>query len=181
MIKKGDQIRIIEKLDEYTTEYEIGDQFVVDGIWYGGVHIIGKTGVPISLEEKEFEKIEPEMGKEKSEKKNTKNVIFHMNEEQRFSMVYANIQNMLDFYNEKKEALKVELLINGEAIKMLKESEKRELLLQLKKEGITIAICKNSMTGHGISEEEGQEFLVIPAGVVELAEKQWEGYAYIRP
>ena len=44
------RIRIIKKNDEYTSEYDIGDIFEVEGTWYGGVHITGKTGVPETSE-----------------------------------------------------------------------------------------------------------------------------------
>ena len=35
------RIRIIKKNDEYSSEYEIGDIFEIQGTWYGGVHITG--------------------------------------------------------------------------------------------------------------------------------------------
>ena len=43
------KIKIIKKNDEYSSEYQIGDTFKIEGTWYGGVHIIGKTGAPVSL------------------------------------------------------------------------------------------------------------------------------------
>ncbi len=48
------QIRIIKKNDDYSSEYEIGDLFPVEGTWYGGVHIKGRTGVPVSLDREEY-------------------------------------------------------------------------------------------------------------------------------
>ena len=48
------KIRIIKKNDEYNSENQIGDIFDVAGTWYGGVHIIGKTGVPVSLDKEEY-------------------------------------------------------------------------------------------------------------------------------
>lgn len=56
------KIRIIKKNDEYNSEYQIGDIFDVAGTWYGGVHIIGKTGVPVSLDKEEYTELslEPE-------------------------------------------------------------------------------------------------------------------------
>ena len=36
------KIKIIKKNDEYSSEYQIGDTFKIEGTWYGGVHIIGK-------------------------------------------------------------------------------------------------------------------------------------------
>ena len=38
------KIKIIKKNDEYSSEYQIGDTFKIEGTWYGGVHIIAKTG-----------------------------------------------------------------------------------------------------------------------------------------
>lgn len=49
-----EKIRIIKKNDAYSSEYEVGDIFSVEGTWYGGVHILGKTGVPISLDQEEY-------------------------------------------------------------------------------------------------------------------------------
>ena len=64
-------VKIIKKNNEYTSEYDIGDIFPVDGTWYGGVHITGKTGVPISLDKDEYielgaESLAPEMVEEKA-------------------------------------------------------------------------------------------------------------------
>lgn len=48
------KIKIIKKNDEYTQEYDIDDIFETTGTWYGGVHITGKTGVPVSLDKDEY-------------------------------------------------------------------------------------------------------------------------------
>lgn len=48
------KIKIIKKNDEYSSEYQIGDTFKIEGTWYGGVHIIGKTGAPVSLDKDEY-------------------------------------------------------------------------------------------------------------------------------
>ena len=49
-----DKIKIIKKNDEYSSEYQIGDTFKIEGTWNGGVHIIGKTGAPVSLDKDEY-------------------------------------------------------------------------------------------------------------------------------
>ena len=54
------KIKIIKKNDDYSSEYDIGDIFTVTGTWYGGVHITGKTGVPVSLDKDEYEELKPE-------------------------------------------------------------------------------------------------------------------------
>lgn len=54
------KIRIIKKNDEYTSEYGIGDIFEITGTWYGGVHIKGKSGIPISLDQDEYVELDGE-------------------------------------------------------------------------------------------------------------------------
>ena len=54
------RIRIIKKNDEYTSEYDIGDIFEVEGTWYGGVHITGKSGIPVSLDKDEYMELDTE-------------------------------------------------------------------------------------------------------------------------
>lgn len=39
-------------------EYEVGDVFEVEGTWYGGVHISGRTGIPVSLDKDEYVELE---------------------------------------------------------------------------------------------------------------------------
>lgn len=54
------KVKIIKKNNEYSLEYEVGDILEVTGTWYGGVHVAGKTGVPISLDKGEYEEMEEE-------------------------------------------------------------------------------------------------------------------------
>lgn len=65
------RIRIVKKNDEYSSEYDIGDIFEIQGTWYGGVHITGKSGVPISLDKEEYQELdtEPEPETEEEELK----------------------------------------------------------------------------------------------------------------
>lgn len=62
------RIRIIKKNDEFSPEHEIGDIFEIEGTWYGGVHISGRTGVPVSLDKEEYTELdtEPEAPKEEN-------------------------------------------------------------------------------------------------------------------
>ena len=54
------KIKIIKKNNDYSSEYDIGDIFTIEGTWYGGVHITGKTGVSVSLDKDEYEELESE-------------------------------------------------------------------------------------------------------------------------
>ena len=54
-MQKGDKIRIIKKVDGYSTDYQVGDIFTVDSTWYGGVNVTNKLGIPLSLGKEEYE------------------------------------------------------------------------------------------------------------------------------
>ncbi len=51
------KIRIIKKNDEFSMEYQIGDVFEIDSTWYGGVNVRGVSGVPVSLDQDEYEEV----------------------------------------------------------------------------------------------------------------------------
>ena len=73
MVKDMKQVKIIKKKDDYTMEYEVGDICKVTGTWYGGVHINGRSGIPVSLDKEEYMELntEPEINEtEESENRN---------------------------------------------------------------------------------------------------------------
>lgn len=59
------KVRIV-KSDEFAQEYAVGDIVETTGTWYGGVHIVGKSGVPVSLNKDEYVELdtEPEVEEE---------------------------------------------------------------------------------------------------------------------
>ena len=61
------RVRIIKKNDEYTSEYQVGDIFQITGTWYGGVHIVGKSGIPVSLDREEYMELDTEPESEEEE------------------------------------------------------------------------------------------------------------------
>ena len=65
--------RIIKKNHDCSMEYEVGDIFEIAGTWYGGVHINGRSGIPVSLDKEEYMELntEPEINEtEESENRN---------------------------------------------------------------------------------------------------------------
>ena len=60
------RVRIIKKNDEYSSEYDLGDIFEITGTWYGGVHIEGKSGVPVSLDKDEYMELDTEPQEQKN-------------------------------------------------------------------------------------------------------------------
>ena len=60
------RVRIIKKNDEYSSEYDLGDIFEITGTWYGGVHIEGKSGVPVSFDKDEYMELDTEPQEQKN-------------------------------------------------------------------------------------------------------------------
>lgn len=102
-------------------------------------------------------------------------VVFHLNEMEKWSVVTSNIRNLL----KASQSYKIVLLINGDAIKGILEAEHAELL---QNPDIEVHACRNSLRSHEIPEEILlAEVIVVPSGVVDLIELQAANYAYIKP
>lgn len=110
-------------------------------------------------------------------------IILHVNEVERFSMAINNIRNLLALDSH----IKIELLIHGPAIRlMLKEqliqNNQMELFDALYSQGVVFAACNNTMKQMNICQTDiYQNTIIVPAGVYELAQKQQQGYCYIKP
>ena len=78
----------------------------------------------------------------------------------------------------------IEVLANSAAVEgyALSSPEHETAMKTLSEEGLRFAACGNALKGTGLTKDDIFDFVtVVPAGVVELAERQAEGYAYIRP
>lgn len=102
-------------------------------------------------------------------------VIFHIDEMSKWDLILKNVKN---FLNEKTDAT-IEVLANSEAVKGYLDEENIKKIEELNANFVS---CGNALKGNDIKKEDLTEKIkVVPAGVVELAKKQSEGYAYIRP
>lgn len=48
------KVEIIKKNDEISQEYFVGDILEVDSTWYGGVTVIGRSRIPVSIDKDEY-------------------------------------------------------------------------------------------------------------------------------
>ena len=111
-------------------------------------------------------------------------VIYNIDETDRWPLVLGNVKNMNAYYKEAKESCMIEVLANSAAVEgyALSSPEHETAMKTLSEEGIRFAACGNALKGTGLTKDDIFDFVtVVPAGVVELAERQAEGYAYIRP
>ncbi len=108
--------------------------------------------------------------------------VFHINDasvnKQRSAL--KNIENL----RAEMPDIPIELVVQGEAITMVvdRETALKPELETLPQEGVTVAVCRNTMRGKGISSEQlilGVE--IVPSAVGELVRRQKQGMAYIKP
>ena len=106
-------------------------------------------------------------------------VIFHVDEPEKWQLALENVRN---FLNAEPEA-EIEVLANSAGVKFyIQEASTNDLFVELVGEGVLFAACNNALRKFGFRKEELPKAVsVVPAGVVELAERQEKGFAYIKP
>jgi intracellular sulfur oxidation DsrE/DsrF family protein len=108
-------------------------------------------------------------------------VVFHWTPGPR-AHALRNVSNLIDALN--GEPWAIEVLANGEAVRFYVSDDAQTdaaLMSRLAARGVVFAACNNALRANRIAPESLPEFVkVVPAGGLELARKQREGYAYIK-
>ena len=113
-------------------------------------------------------------------------VLFHIDERERWEITLNNLEAMSNHARETSGAFVVEVVANGAAVADLQEKEAKrsgrcERLARLGT-AIRFCACGNALRNLEIPADALLPFVeVVPAGVVEIAERQHAGYAYIKP
>jgi len=107
-------------------------------------------------------------------------VVFHIDDSARWKRLLANVHN---FVSGTEDTVSLEVLANGDAVSALTSTATlRSRIGPLARRGVRFIACENSMVVLGLSTEELiPEVDRVPAGVVHLAQRQWQGWAYIKP
>ena len=101
------------------------------------------------------------------------NVLFHIDESLKWAMVLGNIQNMIQYFDQEAMHYRIELVANGPAVCELQDAVSEKM-------GFKNALL--SLSSNHISPELLLPFVeIVPAGVVEIALRQTEGFSYIKP
>ena len=113
-------------------------------------------------------------------------ILLHIDESERWPMVVSNLKNMSKAKKSLRPDLEVEVVVTGEAIRDLINMGHDENIYQALKAsdevGFTVAGCHNSLSRYSIPKENIFSFVkVVPAGLIEVAEKESEGFAYVKP
>ena len=82
-----------------------------------------------------------------------------------------------------KSHVEIELVAYGPGIGMLKlDSEVGPRIAEAMNDGVKVIACENTMANQKISKDEMRPKVgYVKAGVVEIMQKQQQGYAYLRP
>lgn len=112
--------------------------------------------------------------------------LFHIDESIRWGMTLKNAANMLQYGEASSLSFEIEIVANGSAVAELKpdNAQKAGLFNQLEElaQAVRICACNNALLANGIAPHELFQFVrIVPAGVVEIAIRQADGYAYIKP
>lgn len=110
-------------------------------------------------------------------------VIYHVDEMEKWDLCLGNVRNMLAYGQANHETFEIEILANSVAVKgLVKESELNESMVELLEKDVVIAACQNALHAQSLQKESLiSKITIVPAGVVELAKKQNDGFAYIKP
>ncbi|MBI5898419.1 MAG: DsrE family protein [Rhodocyclales bacterium] len=99
----------------------------------------------------------------------------------KWNLAFNNIKNVQADLG--KDGTEVEIVAYGPGIGMLKaDSLVANRVADAMAAGVKVMACENTMTNQKIKREDMMEKIgYVKAGVVELMQKQREGWAYIRP
>jgi len=99
----------------------------------------------------------------------------------KWNLALNNAKNVQSSYGADK--VSVEIVTYGPGIGMLKmESPVGNRVDEAKAAGVSIVACQNTMKNMKLTSDDMlPNTSYVPSGVVELMEKQQQGYAYIRP
>ena len=92
--KVNDKIRIVNKMNDWFMDYKEGDIFTVESTWYGGVNVKSASGIPLSLDEVEYEILQEESPSDTGKKIN---VLFHADSERGIEKALQSAAGFLQY------------------------------------------------------------------------------------
>lgn len=104
------------------------------------------------------------------------------NEPARWNMALGNARNAQDEMGG-PDKIDIEIVSNGPSVLMLKgDSPIAARIAEATKSGVRVAVCENSMKAFKLAKSDMLPALnYVPAGIIELAKRQQDGWAYVRP
>lgn len=103
------------------------------------------------------------------------------NDEGKWNLALNNAKNLQSAYG--KDKVDIEIVVYGPGIGMLKaESTAGNRIADAGANGVKVVACENTMKAQKLARADMLEGIgYVPGGVVEIMERQKQGWAYIRP
>ncbi len=108
--------------------------------------------------------------------------LFHIDESEKWKLLIKNVKNLYKVLDD--APFEIEVLANSVAVTEYRKecSVFAEEFREFSAIGIKLCACRNALNEQKISPEELFEFVkIVPVGVKEIIEKQYAGYAYLKP
>ncbi|QSX09465.1 DsrE family protein [Alkalibacter rhizosphaerae] len=111
-------------------------------------------------------------------------VVFHIDEMNKWKLLLANVTNLINALE--GNPYRIVVVANGEAVKYYDTTQDLgagpAALEKLSAQGTRFTACKNALAANHMEKFDLIPLVeIVPAGVMELAKKHREGYAYIKP
>lgn len=111
------------------------------------------------------------------------NLVFHVtdNDPAKWNQILNNAKNVQQALGKDKVA--IEVVANGPGLNMFKlESEVANRMTEAHKEGVVLAACGTTMKAMKVAQKDLHAGVkVVPAGIVEIMQKQEAGWTYVKP
>ena len=106
-------------------------------------------------------------------------LVLHVDQADRWPAALGSVQNLIRDYPNAA----VRVVVNGTAFYPLAgNNDLTERIAGYAGQGVTFQVCANSLRSHAVPQPSLPDGAVlVPAGVVALAEAQAEGFAYVKP
>ncbi|MEW6163491.1 MAG: DsrE family protein [Pseudomonadota bacterium] len=103
------------------------------------------------------------------------------NDEGKWNLALNNAKNLQSAYG--KDKVDIEIVVYGPGIGMLKaESTVGNRIADAGTSGVKVVACENTMKAQKLARADMLDGIgYVPGGVVEIMERQKQGWAYIRP
>lgn len=112
-------------------------------------------------------------------------IVLHADDMGKVPELLSNLGNLVRYANtHEQEQIEAVVVLNGDAIMSYLAPQTVEQIAKYQSEAMQVSFhaCNNSMRSHGLQETQlPQGVQVVPAGVLDIALLQQDGFSYIKP
>lgn len=114
-------------------------------------------------------------------------VVYHINDSAVAGVALRNVQNHINALG--ADNAEIVVVTHGKGIDFLLEGWKDgagksldDMVQDLANQGVVFNVCRNTLTGRKIDENQlNMNAVIVPSGVATVAELQLHGYVYVKP